>query len=223
MVAIPAVRTRKILVGWVVLILLGALAAEGLSMLLARHGRRLREGDYRTYLGYAADFVKKNDFPHALAEVEEAKRRAHDASAPYVIAGDIHYELKQWEKAIAEYNQALERKNQEAGPRLNKVWALIELKRYDEAVAFGSKAESEGFRSPAMARFIAEACFRAGKQADAIPHYEEALRGYPNDLYLLEHLRQCFTRTGQAARVKEMSERIADAEASMKRVTVSGS
>lgn len=222
MPTIPVAKSRKVLVAWIVLIAVGFLAAEGLTLLLARHGRDLRENDYRTYLGLAAEFIAKNDFSRALAEVREAKRKAPQAPAPYVIAGDIHYQLKHWDKAIAEYDRAFERKSQEAGPRLNKVWALIELGKNDEAAAFGKQAMADGYRSPAMARFIAEAYSRAKKHAEAVPHYEEALQGYPNDLYLLEHLRQCFVATGQTDRAKEMSNRITDVEASINRIAASG-
>jgi len=223
MPVIPAATTRKVLVAWAVLIAAGFLAAEGLTAWLARHGQILRANDYRTYLGFAADFVEKNDFQRALAQTEEAKRKARHEPAPYEVAGDIHYRLKQWDKAIVEYDRAFARNSSAAGPRLNKVWALIELGRNDEAAAFGRQAMDEGYRSPAMARFVAEACFRAGKHAEAIPYYEEALQGYPNDLYLLEHLRQCFAATGRPDRAREMSDRIADVEASINRIAASGS
>ncbi len=208
-------NARKILMLWCAIILLLLALAEGLNFGLRTYARERRESDYRTYLAAAMDFMNRYDYPGALAQVEEAKRRQPQAPEPYALAGHVRYHLKHWSQAITEYQEAISRGSREEGVFLNVVWALIELKRYEEATALGIKAVNAGFSMPALPRYIAEAYFRNGKMTEAIPYYQMALNGYPNDLYLLDHLRQSHRAAGQLDKAKEMQTRIADIEASL--------
>lgn len=208
-------NARRILVLWCAIILLLLALTESLNFGLRTYARERRESDYRTYLAAATDLMNRYDYSGALAQVEEAKRRQPQAPEPYALAGHVRYQLKHWSQAITEYQEAISRGSREEGVFLNVVWALIELKRYEEATALGIKALNAGFSMPALPRYIAEAYFRNGKMTEAIPYYQMALNGYPNDLYLLDHLRQSYRAAGQLDKAKEMQTSIANIEASL--------
>lgn len=211
----PFTDTRKVLTIWAALLIAGLVLVEGFTVALDRHAQRLRENDYRTYLGAATRFIDQNDFPSAMAEIEKARGKAPNAPEPYIIAGHVHYRLKHWEQAISSYDLAIVRGSRDEGIRLNTVWAFIELERYDEAVRLGKQAMVQGFSGPGLPRYIAEACFRAGQPVDSIAYFELALEGYPNDLYLLDHLKQAYNATGRDADAQKMEDRIAEVERSL--------
>jgi tetratricopeptide (TPR) repeat protein len=212
----PPIRNpRRALFLWAVLLVLGVALAEAFTFSLAGYGRQLAANDYRTHLAAAFDRMNRFDYVGALAEIEYAKQKAPDVAELYARAGDIHYQLKHWREAIQEYRDAIARGNRDEGARLNVVWSLIELKRYDDAIAFGKAAIKEGFTLPALPRYIAEACFRSGKEIESVQFYEMALDGYHNDLYLLDHLRQAYLKTRQTAKAEALRLRIADIEASL--------
>jgi tetratricopeptide (TPR) repeat protein len=208
-------NARRSLMLWCGALVLLAALIEVVDFGLRAHARERRKSDYRTYLAAAEDLRSRYDYPAALAQVEEAKRRGPKAPEPYALAGHIRYQMKYWSQAITEYQEAIARGSQDEGVILNVVWALIELNRYEEAAAVGIKALNAGFSMPALPRYIAEADFRAGKLPEAIPYYEKALNGYPNDLYLLDHLRQAYRAAGQMDKAKQIQTRIADIEASL--------
>ena len=218
----PIAHTRRVLVVWVLLIVAGFVLTQVFNVLMARYAQRAREGDYRTYLAAATDLMSRFDLPGALEQVEEAKRRDPNAPEPDAMAGHIQYQLKHWEQAIAEYKRAIEKDSREEGVRLNSVWALIELKRHDEAAAVGAAAMHDGFATLALPRYVAEAHFRAGKSVEAIPYFEQALQGYSNDLYLLDHLRQAYVAAKQGKKAEEIQARITDVEATLNRAQPAG-
>jgi len=208
-------RARKTLLLWCAAVLLLLAFTEAINLGLRTFARERRANDYRTYLATANDLINRYDYPAALSQVAESKRRNSKAPEPYAIEGHIRYQLKQWNMAINEYKTAIAQGSREEGVFLNLIWALIELNRYDEAAALGEKTITAGFTVPALPRYTAEAYFRAGKKVEAIPFYEMALKGYPNDLYLLDHLRQAYRAANQLEKAKEMQARIADIEASL--------
>lgn len=208
-------NARKRLLLWTVAVLLLLAFTEAVNLGLRTFARERRANDYRTYLATASDLMNHYDYPAALAQVEEAKRRSANAPEPHALEGHIRYQLKQWNLAINEYKSAISQGSREEGVFLNLIWALIELSRYDEAAALGEKTIAAGFSVPALPRYTAEAYFRAGKKVEAIPFYEKALQGYPNDLYLLDHLRQSYRTANQPEKAKEMQTRIANIEASL--------
>lgn len=215
----PITNTRSIVVLWGLLLLAVLLTCEAFTVGLQRYAEQRREQDYHTYLNEALRLVGRNDYAGAMNQVNEALKRAQGVPEPYVQAGHIHYRLKQWEQAVAAYRKAIELGSPDKGVRLNAVWSLIELKQYDQATALGRQALAEGISSPALPRYVGEAYSRGGKPAEAIPFYEEALKGYPNDLYLLDHLRQAYSAVGNAEKATQMRNRIADVEA---RITTIG-
>jgi len=218
----PLLNPRGILLLWGLLVLAGFIAAQGVTAALGRYAAGMREQDYRTYVVAGTDAMNRFDFAAALEQANEAKRKGPNAPEPFGLAGHIHYQLKQWRQAIVEYKQAIIRGSRDEGVPLNTVWALIELQQYEEAVTIGKAAVASGFTMPALYRYIAEACFRSGKLVDAIPYYEEALKGYPNDLYLLDHLRQAYRSAKRLEKAEEMRARIADIEASLNKFVTPG-
>jgi tetratricopeptide (TPR) repeat protein len=211
----PFTNTRRAITLWALLLVTGFVFIEVFNLACMRYARDIREKDYRTYLAEAAKRMAQFDLPGAMTHVDEAKRRGPKAAEPDAMAGHIQYQLKHWEQAIIEYKSAIAKGTQEEGVFLNTVWALIELRRYDEAAEIGARALLEGIATPALPRYIAEAYFRSGNMAEAIPYFERALEGYPNDLYLLDHLRQAYRATKQLDKAEAMRARIADVEASL--------
>ncbi len=208
-------KPRKALMTWTAVLVALLALTEGLNYGLRSIAEERRASDYRTYLATATDLIDQYDFPAALAQIEDAKRKGPNAPEPYAMAGHVRYQLKQWNQAITEYQGAITRGSREEGVFLNVVWALIELKRYEEAAALGIKTINAGVSLPALPRYVAEAYFRDAKTAEAIPYYEKALKGYPNDLYLLDHLCQSYKAAGQLEKMKDIQTRITDIEASL--------
>ena len=207
--------TKGLWGAWIMLLVAAVVFAEGFTFSLQSHGRQMREKDYRTYLTKASVFLIQNSYADALAQVEEAVRRAPERPEPYNMAGHVHYQLKNWERAISAYETAVAKGSEDEGVRLNTIWALVELKRYDDAITEGNKAMAAGFTSATFPRYLAEACWRAGKIADAMPFLEQSLKGFPNDLYLLDHLRQGYAAMNQPAKAAEIQAKATDIEASL--------
>ncbi|MCX5759627.1 MAG: tetratricopeptide repeat protein [Candidatus Hydrogenedentes bacterium] len=207
--------TKGLWVAWITLLMIAVVFAEGVTFSLQVHGRHMREKDYRTYLTKAIAFLSQNSYADALVQAEEAIRRAPERPEPYIMAGHVHYRLKNWERAISAYETAVAKGSEDEGARLNTTWALVELKRYDDAIAEAKKAMAAGFTSATFPRYLAEACWRAGRIADAIPFLEQSLNGFPNDLYLLDHLRQGYAAINQPAKAAEVQAKATDIEASL--------
>ena len=197
------------------MLVLAAGAGFAWDAAVIRYARHLRAQDYRTYLSAADQAMKQHDLPRAVGQLGEALRLAPQEPQVHKVTGDVYYGAGKWERAVAAYTKAIELGSPELGARTNMLWALVELGRNDEAVAFGQAALADGFTSPAISRYIAVAYWRAGKHAEAIPHLEEALKGYSNDLYLMDHLRQAYRSTGATEKAEEIEVRIAATENSL--------
>jgi hypothetical protein len=57
------------------------------------------------------------------------------------------------------------------------------------------------------------------KPAESIPSYEAALKGYPNDLFLMEHLAAAYRLTARKDQADQMQARIAETQALYDRLT----
>jgi len=177
--------------------------------------RAARERDPRTYLEAADELRRRNDIPAALELLDEAFRRAPNSPEPYRVSGHLHYQLKQWDQADQAYSQAIELGSEDEGVRLNKLWALIQLRRYEQAAEFGNSSVAQGYSDIAFVRYIGEAYSRAGRHDEAIPLFLQVLKSNPNDLYMMERLRQAYTDTGNREQAEAMAARIADVEATI--------
>lgn len=205
----PQRRVRLILTGWAVgLCGLAALTVWG-NVALARYGAHVRDRRPETHIALAVEAVEKGDFRSALDHWRDARDRAPKRPDVHKVLGDFQFELNHYEVALRAYKEALECGSSSAGVRLNALWCLVQLERYQEALAFGRLCMQEGMTTPDLYRRMGEACFRGEMFAEAIPLYEKALEGYPDNLYLMEHLQQAYARAGQRKRTKEMAARIA--------------
>jgi len=207
---------RKILAVWGILVLAGFAFVLWLNVPILRLADYVRSKDYNTYLAAADRAMKVDDITTALQEVDRALELAPpNAHLPYKVKGDIYCHFKKWEEAVAAYEKAMELGSPNEGVRLNAVWALVSLERYREAVALGQKAEREGVTHPGLIRSIAEAHRRAGNYEAAIPYYERAVEAYPEDLYLMDQLRQAYARVKNDVGVATMQARIMRVQADM--------
>jgi len=214
-------NARRVLTLWGLVVLVGFVLVFCSNVPMMRYVEHARAQNYMTYLVAADQAMKRDDMATALEELEHAFELAPpEAAMPHKVAGDIYYHFKDWDRAATAYRRAIELGATEVGIRLNAVWALVELARYREAAAAGENALAEGFTHPRLARSIAEAYRRAGDHAASVPYYEQALQSLPQDLYLLEQLRQAYQRLGNHESAEAMQARIEETQARM--ATLSG-
>lgn len=215
MAAMRTFDSRRALYVWGgALLALAAVIVAG-NVALARHAALMRDLRPQTYIDRAQKAMEAGDFTGALAHWEEAYARAPGLHSVHKVRGDIYYAWRKWEDALAAYREALRLGSPAPGVRLNAVWSLVELGRYEEARDFGLACIQDGFQDPDLSRRTAEACFRGKLFADAVPLYELALAGYPRDLYLMEHLRQSCQQVGQMQKAREIQARIERIQSSM--------
>lgn len=202
-------HSRRILVLWGAALAVGFSALWGSNLALPEVIERVRAQDYRTFLVAADRAMKRNDLPTALDNLRRAFEIAGPNNPePHKVAGDVYHHFHKWQEAVEAYRKAMTLGNRDPGPRLNAVWALVQLERYREAVAFGRAARDDGFGQPGLLRSIAEAYRRQGDPVAAIPFYEQALRGFPNDLYLMGQLVQAYDYAGLEEKAGKMRTRM---------------
>lgn len=208
-------RARLILAGWAVgLCVLASLTIWG-NVELARYGAHVRDRRPETHIALALQAAQNGDFRRALDHWEDARARAPKRPDVHKVLGDLQFELNHYEVALRAYKEALECGSSSAGVRLNALWCLVQLERYQEALAFGRLCMQEGMTDPDLYRRTGEACFRNKMFAEAIPLYKKALEGYPNNLYLMEHLRYAYQGAGEQKKAKDMAARIVELENSL--------
>ena len=190
---------------------LGALAAGNAA--LYRHVQTLRENDPRVYLAEADRLMKAGNFAGALAQVSEAIERAPKDPLPRQVHGHVLYRFKEWAEAVDAYRAALDLGSRDEGTMTNVLWALIQLKRYDEAIrVHGVPWIEAGVRNPSIVRNVAEAFVRASNWAGGLPYIELALELNPGDIYLMTQLEQAYRNTGDTARAEQLHGRIGELE-----------
>ena len=207
---------------WAALLALGFVGVYGVDRAILAYSERVRASDYMTYVAEATHMAEVGQLEEAFIPLREALALAPYAPEPHLVHGHLHYRLQQWEDALLAYRRALQYGTPEIGARLNAMWASIQLGRYADAVALGEVSIKSGFTSPVMVRYIAEAYYRAGDYAEAIPYIEEALKGYPNDLYLWEHLMQAGRRTENEALEQRARNRIQSIQGQLDAVSGAG-
>lgn len=199
----------KILSLWAGALTIGLLLAAGQMYGLYQHAEALRAASPWSCLKTASRFEAQGNWSGALKMFEEAARRDPTSPIPYERAGLLYYnQQKQWEKALESFRNAIAHGSQDIDVRGKIMWCLIHLRQYDAAVEFGKACVAEGFRSPNFARYIAEAYRRAGKDAESIAYFEEALNGFPGDLYLMERLMQAYRTVGNKERADALQHQI---------------
>jgi tetratricopeptide (TPR) repeat protein len=179
---------------------------------LAQYAERTRQRNPETYFAAAQERLAGGDIAGTHEQINKAIACDPDSPMTWHRAGDIAFAMKQWEKALGWYNHALGLGGTHPGLRTNKLWTLIELRRYSDAIEFGKQSISGGFDSPLIPRYVAEAYVRDGKLVEALPYLEDALKGSPSDLYLLEHLWTGHKHAGNEQRAREIRERISEVQ-----------
>jgi tetratricopeptide (TPR) repeat protein len=190
---------HRVLVIWGLLWVLGAVSIAVFDFRLSIYAAELRANDYRTYLGEAVILLESKNYLGALQQVERAKSLAPDVYEPYAYAGGIHYRLNQWDLACANFRQAVEKGDPGVGPRLDIVWSLIEMKRFEEAAEFGAKALEQFPEDVTLLQYTAEALLKAARPAEAISYLERALTRTENNVYLLDRLARAQEQKGDPA------------------------
>jgi len=185
------------------------------NLLTIGYVKASRERDPRMYLEAADQLRRRHDITGALEQLDEAFRLAPNSPLAYKVSGDLHYQLKQWDRAVEAYKRAIELGSTDQGVRTNTVWSLIEMAQYEQAVEFGRLCIAQGYGHVTLVRYVGEAYFRAGDHAAAIPFLEKVLEKNPNDLYIMERLRQAYKATGNHEQAKATEVRIADIEATI--------
>lgn len=199
---------QRILAAWGISLVLGVLAIGLFDFRLSTYAADLRANDYRTYLGEAIMLLESKDYLGALQQVEKAKELAPEVYEPYAYAGGIHYRMNQWDLAYANFTQAVAKGDPGVGPRLDIVWSLIEMKRYDEAADFGAKAVTQFPDNAMLPQYTAEALLKAARPAEAIPFLERALGQSENNVYLLDRLARAQEQKGDPAAAAKVRARI---------------
>jgi len=205
----PFANPRRLLLRWALAWSLGLALWLGYQLAVHQYVRHVRATSPWTYLRAAANLDANHDWMGALAMLEEAARRDPASPVPYERAGLLYYERGNlYEKALEQYREALQRGSKSVDVRGKIIWCLIHLKRYRAAAEFGEVCIKEGIDSPYFPRFVAEAYRRAEEHAAAIPYWEEALKRFPNDLYLLERLSQSYKAVGETGKAEGLRQRI---------------
>ena len=206
-------NTRRFLALWALLLFLMMVAAVLAHVVTGRAIIRMRENHPYAYLKEADRLMKQGDFTGALAQVEEARRRAPENPDVDVAAGHVYVRFKRWESALEAYDKAITKGSENPGMRTNVLWALIELDRYDEVSERGKQWIAEGSTDPTIARCVAEACISSGDAAGAIPYLELALKSRPKDLALLDRLERAYRAAGAAEKAEQVREKRREIEA----------
>ena len=209
---------RRVYVVWG-LILAGLLAAGvagnvGLSAVVAH----LREADPDFHRVAADRLLAQKDYAGAKLELDKALELAPNMPELYVLRGHLFYEVGQWEEAMKAYETAIATGS--ANPYLygRVLWCLVNLKRYEEAAAFGRSSIEQGHGTAALKRDTADAFVRSGKPAEAIPFIEAALKDSPKSIDLMDRLVAAYRATGQQDKADRMQQRLAEAQTAQESV-----
>ena len=215
---IPASNRGALLVMllWTTLLVVLGVFTVAINVAMARYAGRDRERRPETYIARAEAAMNERDYTAALRHWEQAHERGPKDDLVFKVLGDIHYNLQHWTDALDAYKTAIELGSDALGVRMNALWSLVELKRYTEALEFGKLCIGEGITDPDLYRRTAEACFRGGMFAEAIPLYEVAVEGYGNDLYLMEHLCQAYKRVGRTQDAARLTKQIVQLESALR-------
>jgi len=213
---------RRWLLVWACLVAAGFAAVHGIDRVILAYSERVRASDYMTYVAEAAHLADSGRVDDAFIPLRTALDLAPYAPEPHLMHGHLYYRRGQWEDALLAYHRALQLGTPEIGARLNAVWSSIQLGRYADAVALGEVSIKSGFDTPAMARLVAEAHFRAENFDKSIPYIQQALEGFPNDLYLWDHLAVAAQRTDNEALAQRARARIENIQSRLDAVAGSG-
>lgn len=215
-------RPARFFAWWMVGLGACAACAVALNVALARYAEQSRERNPATHVASAREHMAAGDVLGAYELLDKAVQCAPDSPVTWQMAGDVCFEARKWDRALVWYDHALALGGSHPGLRTNKLWALIELGKHEDAMAFGKESISEGFTTPLIYRYVAEAHIREGQPVEAIPYLEEALKASPRDLYLLEHLLIGYRQAGDEPRATQTSQRISEVHTAINATAMGG-
>ncbi|MBR4643434.1 MAG: tetratricopeptide repeat protein [Selenomonadaceae bacterium] len=154
---------------------------------------------------------KRGDFKGALKLLNEAAKLYPDNQFVLVNRGNIYNDrLKDYEKAIADYNKTIELNPKFSWPYLNRAIAYGRLKRWDEAVVdYGRAIELDANYADAYNGRAWSYC-QIGKFEEALLDANKALELKPNEANFFD------TRAGAYAGLKRYEEALADMDKAIK-------
>ncbi|MBI2421435.1 MAG: tetratricopeptide repeat protein [Candidatus Hydrogenedentes bacterium] len=206
-------HARAVLTAWSLVLIIGFAAIATGDYAMLRYAQFLKSQDYEAFVSDAGICIENKDYAGAQAALREALRLAPDAPSPQVMRGHFHYHRQEWRAAIEAYKKAQKLGSTDIGLLQNIVWAHIELGEFTEAAEFGERSIAEANAGPRLPLYTAEAFFRAGKYAKAVPYLKAALALEPDNAYVMERLRVAAQRGGDPKTAAEMARKIADMNA----------
>ncbi|MCF6287566.1 MAG: hypothetical protein L3K26_20650 [Candidatus Hydrogenedentes bacterium] len=201
-------KPGRVLVLWGVVCVAFVALLGVYDVVLADYVVHLRENDYRTYLGFAVERLAEEDYLGALKQAEHAKELAPDSFEPFAFAGSIHYRMKRWPLVIENMDQAIKNGDPSRGPRMDILWSLIELERYEEAAVFGERYIKEVEDNGPLLQFTAEAYLRAKHPEKAVPLLRQAMKQSPDNLRQLRRLYNAYKAMGKEKEAAEVQAQI---------------
>jgi len=147
-----------------------------------------------------------------VQQIEKAIERAPANPAPYRLRGLLLFRQKHFKEAFDAFQQAIDRGSRDEDMRIKAMNALMQMKQTRKALEFGKKCIDAGYRYPTFPRYMAELSRALGRPGDAAKYYEEALKGYPNDLFLMARLAQAYRTIGVSKKAEELERRITEAQ-----------
>jgi len=121
--------------------------------------------------------------------------------------GGYFAKQQDYERAIACYDQVLERIPESADAHVGKGSALIELKRFDEAINHFETALRLNPEFPDAENNLGNALAGTGKAATALPHYEKALLLKPKSAEVCYNIGNALLQMGNHTAAIELFEK----------------
>ncbi|HLF17512.1 MAG TPA: tetratricopeptide repeat protein [Candidatus Omnitrophota bacterium] len=129
-------------------------------------------------------------------------------SRPYIYLGNVHLERKEYDKALAHFNRAIELNPQSAKTYNNRGLAHLAKQMMTQAVAdFQRAIEVEPKYLDAYSN-LGNAYQLMGRFEEAIGFYEKALLISPKHISSLNNLAQAYLQTGDFAKAIESFQRV---------------
>lgn len=90
-------------------------------------------GDERDQFERGLSYYAAGDFESALRELNACIKKSPSASACFHARGNVFYELKDYRRAIADYNVAIKIRNDDASAYSNRAWSYAKIGRMEKA------------------------------------------------------------------------------------------
>lgn len=205
-------EARLILLRWACLLAACLAASIVANVSFSRYLLAQREGDPDTHLNRAESRMAALDLKGAMVSVENAMDRAPLYPRTHKVHGDILFKQEDWKEAEIAYKKCLDLGGDDPGVQNNVLWALIQQEAYEEAIVLGKQFMEKKDYSRLAPRYVAEACVRAGRWAEAAGYLARAIEVSPKDRYLLDLQLQAFNRLGRKDDADRVLARINEVE-----------